>query len=265
MYKAGSKKFMLILKELIRKYDPKVVSLPKTRISGQRADEICRRIGFEGIHKVEAQGFSAGMPATNGRITKQTFAYVLDSIDKRLVGWTTKTLSPVGRATSVQSIIFAIHYYSMQSAKLLCSLCDDYDRKPRKFLWGGNVNIGKFILFPGHKSQGDKDAGGLSFKSMRQVHSKFMTKLRWRVLAEKDSLWSRVLRAKYCQERCDIDMSTPKQDVSNAWQGPIAPQYEDATVEEMWDLNNGWLWDLFEDILPTNVLKAIIPFEVRPD
>ena len=52
---------MLILKELIRKYDPKVISLPETRISGQRADEICWRIGFEGIHKVDAQGFSLGI------------------------------------------------------------------------------------------------------------------------------------------------------------------------------------------------------------
>lgn len=34
---------------------------------------------------------------------------------------------------------------------------------------------------------------------------------------DKDNLWSRVLRAKYCSGRCDIDMFTPKTNASNAW------------------------------------------------
>ncbi|KAJ8441387.1 hypothetical protein Cgig2_009095 [Carnegiea gigantea] len=52
---------------------------------------------------------------------------------------------------------------------------------------------------------------------MRQSNSAFLTKLGWRVLTEKGNLWSRVLRAKYCSGRCDIDMFTPRTDASNAW------------------------------------------------
>jgi len=95
------------------------------------------------IHVTSDLGWYLGMLATNGRITKQTFAYVSDGIDKRVARWITKTLSLAGRATLVQSTIFSVHYYSMQFAKLPCSLCDEDDWKARKFLWGGNVNIGK--------------------------------------------------------------------------------------------------------------------------
>jgi len=38
-------------------------------------------------------------------------------------------------------------------------------------------------------------------------------------MVEKGKLWSQVLRAKYCQGRCDVNMSTSTADASNAWQG----------------------------------------------
>jgi len=39
---------------------------------------------------------------------------------------------------------------------------------------------------------------------------------------------------------------------------------EDVTVKEMWDPLHGWKWDLFVDILPQDIVKAIVPFELRP-
>ncbi|KAJ8439092.1 hypothetical protein Cgig2_009235 [Carnegiea gigantea] len=39
---------------------------------------------------------------------------------------------------------------------------------------------------------------------------------------------------------------------------------EDFTVEEMWDPLYGWKWDLFVDILPQDIVKAIVSFELRP-
>ncbi|KAJ8448982.1 hypothetical protein Cgig2_004037 [Carnegiea gigantea] len=45
----------------------------------------------------------------------------------------------------------------------------------------------------------------------------FLTKLGFRLVIEKEKLWSRVLRAKYCQSRCDLQMFKPRSDVSNSW------------------------------------------------
>lgn len=54
---------------------------------------------------------------------------------------------------------------------------------------------------------------------MRQAHAAFLTQLGWRVLAEPDALWPRVLRSKYCEGRCDVDMFKARGDASNAWKG----------------------------------------------
>ncbi|KAJ8446496.1 LOW QUALITY PROTEIN: hypothetical protein Cgig2_027458 [Carnegiea gigantea] len=41
-----------------------------------------------------------------------------------------------------------------------------------------------------------KDDGGMGLQSMRQMNSAFLTKLGWRLLAECDKLWDRVMRVK---------------------------------------------------------------------
>jgi len=57
----GSKGFLVTLKELIQRYSPKILVLVETRISGATADEVCRKIGFDGVCRVEAHGFSGGI------------------------------------------------------------------------------------------------------------------------------------------------------------------------------------------------------------
>jgi len=57
---AGNTSFLNTLKELIHKYDPKIVALVETKINGRQAEEVCTKIGFEGQFRVEAQGFSGG-------------------------------------------------------------------------------------------------------------------------------------------------------------------------------------------------------------
>jgi len=52
---------------------------------------------------------------------------------------------------------------------------------------------------------------------MRQANSAFLTKLGFRILVEKDKLWSRVLEAKYCKDQCDIHMFRQRSHASNSW------------------------------------------------
>ncbi|KAL8128557.1 hypothetical protein V2J09_017712 [Rumex salicifolius] len=58
---AGSRDFLISLKELIRMHDPPVLVLVETRISGVHIDKICQRIGFDGILRSKAIGFSGGI------------------------------------------------------------------------------------------------------------------------------------------------------------------------------------------------------------
>ncbi|KAJ8432647.1 hypothetical protein Cgig2_011813 [Carnegiea gigantea] len=55
-----------------------------------------------------------------------------------------------------------------------------------------------------------KQVGGLGFRTMRENNAAFLSKLGWHLMVEKEKLWSQVLRAKYCNSRCDVDMFQPK-------------------------------------------------------
>ena len=164
-------------------------------------------------------GSYLGVPTINGRTSKREYQYLVDKINGKLAGWKTKTLSMAGRATLIQSTLSSIPYYSMQSSKLPRSTCDDIDRRNKSFLWGALEGERKVHLVSWDNVNKSKREGGLGIKSMRQVNSAFLAKLGWRVLAEPTSLWSRVLRAKYCDNRCDVDMFQMKQNASNAWRG----------------------------------------------
>lgn len=57
---AGNEKFLRNIKELIHSYDPILVVLMETRISGITADNIIRKMGLLGNARVEARGFAGG-------------------------------------------------------------------------------------------------------------------------------------------------------------------------------------------------------------
>lgn len=53
----GNRHFLNELKEHLRLHKPHILAVLETHISGDRADEICRRSGFDKWYRVEAQGF----------------------------------------------------------------------------------------------------------------------------------------------------------------------------------------------------------------
>ncbi|KAL8154246.1 hypothetical protein V2J09_012006 [Rumex salicifolius] len=57
----GSANFLATLRDLIRTQDPRIIALVETHISGARADEVCRQIGFNGMRKMETSGFAEGI------------------------------------------------------------------------------------------------------------------------------------------------------------------------------------------------------------
>ena len=198
------------------------VSFQKSSVffSNNTEDSLARIISEEmEIPRTYDLGQYLGMPTINSRVSKQMFAKISDRVNKRLAGWKSKLLSTAGRVTLIQSTLSSIPYFAMQTANLPKSLCDDLDRKVRRFLWGGNSEQKKVHKVCWEVVTKNKECGGLGIRSMRHVNSAFMMKLGWRLLTEKESLWSRVLRSKYCNGRCDLDMFQEKANSSNAWRG----------------------------------------------
>lgn len=77
-----------------------------------------------------------GMPLINTRVTKATYASIVDKVQCRLANWKSKHLSMAGRLTLVQAVTTSIPTYAMQTAKLPASSCNQLDKLNRNFLWG---------------------------------------------------------------------------------------------------------------------------------
>lgn len=58
---AGNKYYMREFKEHIRSHKPQLVALLETHISGDKADRVCRRSGFDRWHHGEPCGFRGGI------------------------------------------------------------------------------------------------------------------------------------------------------------------------------------------------------------
>lgn len=198
-----------------------------------------------GIVETEDFGTYLGMPTLTSRVTRNTFAYLCEKINRRLSGCKSKFLSLAGRITLAKSTLNTMSNYAMQTAKIPRGVCDEIDKRTRRFIWGGSEDHRKIHLLPWDKLQLPKGQGGLGIRSSRNINSAFLTKLGWRVLTEPHSLWSTVLRAKYCKGRCDLDMFETKSNMSNVWKGITENAvhiYEGARVA----VNNGistLFWD----------------------
>ena len=177
---------------------------------------ICSKLGIEGTSDL---GLYLGMPTLTSRVTRDTFSHLCEKIDRRLAGWKTKYLSLAGRITLAKSSLSTLACYSMQTAKIPKTVCDDIDKRVCRFVWGGNEDKRSIHLLSWEKLQDPILQGGLGIPSARQANAAFLTKLGWRMLTEPNSLWARVLRYKYCQGRCDVDMFQAKNGMSNVWSG----------------------------------------------
>ncbi|KAJ8435267.1 hypothetical protein Cgig2_026006 [Carnegiea gigantea] len=128
--------------------------------------------------------FGIRVPTLHRQVTKATYQQVIKKVEKRLTGWKTKCLSLTERATLIQSIVTMILAYTMQTVKFPRAVCNELDRKVRRFLWGVR-----------HKN------------------------LDWRMTNEKDSLWARVLRQKYCNGSRDLERVQGRPNALSTWRG----------------------------------------------
>lgn len=114
------------------------ISEEKTRIFFKNVDcalrnQICHVSGFQMTNNL---GKYLGVPILHEKVNRRSFKFILDKVDKRLSSWKAKTLSFAGRLTLTKSVIQAMPTYVMQSSLLPKFVCDEVDKRCRRFLWG---------------------------------------------------------------------------------------------------------------------------------
>lgn len=75
-------------------------------------------------------------PIFTTRRTANAYQFVVDKIQKKIVGWQAKYLKMAGRATLIKSLVASIPIYAMQTTLLPQKVSQTLDRYSCKFLWG---------------------------------------------------------------------------------------------------------------------------------
>src|SRR4051812_5640228 len=97
----------------------------------------------------------------------------------------------------------------MQMALIQNSGLKEMDKQTRKCIWGGFSGQRKLHLVSWEKFYKSKEEGGIGVRQATEMNKALLARLGWRRINEQESLWSRLLLAKY--ERGENGLNVFKQ------------------------------------------------------
>jgi hypothetical protein len=106
------------------------VSVSKTKVLFSRnvSDSLARNISRDcGFGRNEDLSKYLGIPLLHQRITRQTYGYLLENMQRKLASWKSNNISLAGRITLCKSALSTIPLYPMQSTVLPKGICMEID------------------------------------------------------------------------------------------------------------------------------------------
>ena len=130
-----------------------------------------------------------------------------------------KSLVSGRQSSPYPSFIVTIPNYTMQYAYLPSRVLDGIDKISKDFLWGSSDAAKKMHWVGWQKVTRTKKEGGLGLQSAKGRNTSLLAKLNWRFHSEKETLWARVLRNKYCTHSRINSINSDKLPYSQVWKG----------------------------------------------
>lgn len=137
------------------------------------------------------------MPLLHSRVTRDTYGYLIEKIQRKLAGWKAHSLSLAGRVTLAKSVLSSIPYYAMQSTSLPQSCLKAIEKLTRRFIWGNDGATRKISLVKWEEVCQPLSRGGCGMKRMEDQNNAFLAKLAFQLVNQPSKLWVHVLRSKY--------------------------------------------------------------------
>jgi hypothetical protein len=139
-----------------------------------------------------------GLPVGANPRRALTWEPVIKTIEKRLFSWRNRYVSLGGRVVLINSVLASIPVFYLSFLKMPSSVKKVIIGLQRKFLWGGTSGDKEKITWVSWRDGcRPKEEGGLGVKDLKWFNTSLLTKWRWRLLVDHDSLWKKVLEAKY--------------------------------------------------------------------
>jgi hypothetical protein len=126
---------------------------------------------------------------------------VLSRIRSRLSGWGSRFLSFGGRLVLLKSVLTSLPVYAFSFFKAPSGIISSIDSLLINFFWGGGEDSRKTSWTTWNSICLRKEYGGLGVRQLREFNTALLGKWCWRMLADREGLWFRVLVARYGLER----------------------------------------------------------------
>lgn len=205
-----------------------------------------RRLGgVTGFTVLDNLGKYLGVPVLQKRVTKSTFAYILDGMKKKLSNWKADMLSLAGRRVMVQSILATMPVYTMQVISLPVSVCMLLTNCAKISFGGDREDKRKIHLIKWSEVCMPRVNGGLGIRMARDFNNALLAKLAWQLVTNANKLWVTVIKEKYIKDRNFFTAPVPP-DASWSWRNIVKGQ---STIElgATWRVGNGRSFNFWSD------------------
>ena len=137
------------------------------------------------------------IPIFTSQHTTSSYQYLVDKIRMKIEGWQTKYLSMMGRATLIKSVVSTIPIYAMQTTLLPQKISHQLDKMNYSFLWGDTGQHRSCHTINWEIVTMPNEAGDQGLTSIRHRNQAILMHQAWCLYTNPDTIWARVLKAKY--------------------------------------------------------------------
>ncbi|XP_024196088.1 uncharacterized protein LOC112199282 [Rosa chinensis] len=218
-----------------------------------------------GVAIVDKHEKYLGLPTYLGRNKTETFAYLQESLNKKLEGWQGKLLSSAGKDLLIRVVAQALPSYTMSCFLLPKNCCDSLHQKCAKFWWGSKGENRKIHWLSWDRLCQPKEASGMSFRDLYAHNLALLAQQGWRLVRNPGSLLAQLYQAKYFPNG-DFWSSELSSSPSACWRGIHAAKHI-LRRGVRWQVGNGRLIRPWEDpwIPRPSSFLPIIRHEVGPE
>ncbi|XP_057443259.1 uncharacterized protein LOC130735191 [Lotus japonicus] len=182
-----------------------------------------------------------GIPLGGNPKSLRFWDSIILKIKKRLSKWKQKLLTFGGRLCLIKSNLSSLPLYFF-SFKAPAGVLKESKKIVRRFLWGAKENENKLAWVSWSKICRPKEEGGLGVRDWGLFNKALLGKWRWRLLKDKDNLWSKVLHAKY-KNTVPVDASSWWKDLNlMCFDEGLGGWMEDGLCQKIGEGNDTKFW-----------------------
>ncbi|OIT21155.1 putative ribonuclease h protein [Nicotiana attenuata] len=164
------------------------------------------------------------------------FADLATKVQNKAGGWQGKLLSSSGKAIIIKHILQSQTLYLLAAMEPPKAIIKQIETYLTNFFWGEKEGKKSYHWCSWDNMSYPTDEGGVGFKKLQDICNSFAAKRWWRFRVE-NNLWTRFLRAKYCQRSNPISKKLDPKD-SNSWRSLLEARNK-VDLNIQWKINKG--------------------------